>query len=266
MKVVVKVGGRILKEGLDNILESVAGLYRSGYRVVFVHGGGDVVTEYCKKMGIESKFVVSPSGIRSRYTDRQELEVYVMVMAGLINKTVVARLERREVKAVGLCGADASIAEAERKKRILVVDEKGRKRIIEGGYTGRIVRVNTEIVETLLKQGYVPVVAPIAIGDGELLNVDGDQMASRLAVGISADALVFLTDVPGIIYEGKLVRKLSTKEAEALAQKIGFGMNRKVMLAAEAVEQGVSRAIIASGMVDNPVERALRGEGSVIES
>jgi malate dehydrogenase (oxaloacetate-decarboxylating) len=153
-------------------------------KVIVVHGGGDEVTEMCKKLGIEPKFVISPEGIRSRYTDRDELEVYVMVMAGKINKLIVTKLNMLGVKAVGISGADGPTLIAERKKRIVIVDERGRKRVIGGGCTGRITYVEVRLLQILLDSGYIVVVAPIAINlsEGTMLNVDGDQVAYAIAI------------------------------------------------------------------------------------
>jgi acetylglutamate/LysW-gamma-L-alpha-aminoadipate kinase len=235
--------------------------------VVFIHGGGDVVTEYSRRMGVEPRFVVSPSGVRSRYTSAEELEVYVMVMAGKLNKEAVAWLNSRGVPAVGVSGVDCGILRASRKKRIVIVNEKGRRQVIPGGYTGKIHSVNTECLRRLLDAAGVVVVSPLALGDeGEMLNVDGDQAAAAIAMALRADALVLLTDVPGVLLDGRLVRRIPVGEAEEAAARTGKGMNRKILMAAEAVRGGVSRAIIAPGNVERPVARALSGEtGTLIE-
>lgn len=253
--VVVKAGGRALEQNMDGILESVARRAAGGLKLIFVHGGGDVVTRYEKAMGIEPKFVVSPQGIRSRYTDERELEVYVMVMAGKINKSIVARLNNLGVRAVGLTGADGGLMKAERKKKIVVLDERNRKRIIPGGFTGMIREVETGLLLSLLDGGYLPVVAPIALGDGgELLNVDADQAAGKIAEALKAETLVILTDVDGVIIDGKLMKNLRAGEVEALQSSIGFGMNRKVLMCARVVEEGVRQAVISSGLIQDPLK------------
>lgn len=262
---VVKAGGRALEQNLDGILKSLAQRARKGLRLVFVHGGGDVVSRYERLMGIEPKFVVSPQGIRSRYTDEKELEIYVMVMAGKLNKEIVSRLQAMGVKAIGLTGADGGLLRAERKKRIVIVDERGRKRAIPGGYTGAIREVNTELIEGLLSQGYTLVISPIALGSGyELLNVDADQAASNIARALKAEKLLILTDVDGVILDGKVLEKIRTDEVEALQSKIGVGMNRKVMMCAKAVKEGVSAAIIASGIGEDPLSAIEKKSGTWI--
>ncbi len=252
--IVVKAGGRALQQNFDNIVRSLAEGFSRGLKLVFVHGGGDIVSKYEKAMGIEPKFVISPQGIKSRYTDERELEVYVMVMAGKLNKEVVARLQLHGVEAIGVCGADGGLLKAERKKRIVIVDERGRRRAIPGGYTGRIREVNAELVKKLLGEGYLVVVSPIALSlDHELLNVDADQAAAKIAGALKAEKLLILTDVEGVIVDEEVLREIKVDEVEALKPKIGVGMNRKVLMCSEAVKQGVGEAIIASGLTENPL-------------
>ena len=264
LRIVVKAGGRPLKSSLDKIVESLAIHYGKGDEIVFVHGGGDWVTEYSKRMGVEPQFVVSPSGIRSRYTSREELDVYVMVMGGLLNKSIVHSLVSRGVKALGLTGVDLDLVRADRKKRIIVVDERGRKRVMPGGYTGKIVGVKGEVLSKMLEEGIMPVLASLANGDEAPLNVDGDQMAARVAEAVKADLLVLLSDVDGVVLNGSVIGDIRVDEAEDIANKVGYGMNRKILLAAEAVRNGVGKAIICNGTVDDPISNAKRGKGSVI--
>ena len=261
--IVVKAGGRVLEENLDGLLDSVSRHREGG--LVLVHGGGNAVSRYSEKLGVQPRFVVSPSGVRSRYTGPEELEVFVMVMAGKINKEIVAGLQRRGVNAVGLTGADGRVFVAERKARILVIDERGRKRVIPGGYTGKIRWVNKEFLETLLNRGLTPVLAPLAIGTGgELLNVDADQLAYSVATSLGAEILLLLSDVPGVLVNGRPVKKLRPEEAEELALKLGPGMNRKLLMAARAVRSGVDRCIIGDGLVPDPLGQALKGRGTVV--
>ncbi len=261
---VVKVGGKVLDRNLAKVVESV-GKEASKVPLVLAHGGGNVVTEYCKRLGVEPKFITSPEGIRSRYTDKDELEVYVMVMAGKLNKEIVSRLVSYGVKAVGITGADGPTLIAERKKRVVIIDERGRKRVIDGGYTGRLVTVNSNLLRTFLDNGYTPVIAPIAIdGEGNLLNVDADQVAFKVSSTLKADKLIILTDVPGVLINGEVVRRIRTGEIDEVVSKVGAGMNRKLIEAANAVRSGVGEVIIASGVTEDPLEDALKGNGTVV--
>ncbi len=264
MTIIVKIGGRVLNRNIDSIIKDIAELSKNR-KVVLVHGGGDIVSEFCKRLGVEPRFVVSPEGIRSRYTDERELEVYVMVMAGKINKLIVSKFRSLGCRAVGITGADGPTLLAERKKRIVIIDERGRKRVIDGGYTGRIVSIDTELINTLLERGYIVVVSPIAIdSEGTLLNVDGDQVAYTIASALKVESLVILTDVDGVIIDNNIVKEIKTSEINKIIEKVGAGMNRKILMAEKALENGVGKIVIASGNIDNPVTNALRGGGTSI--
>jgi len=268
MVIVVKIGGSILEKGVNpTILQDLKDIFIH-QKLLLVHGGGNQVTEIAEKLGKPQTFIVSPEGIRSRYTDWETVVIYTMVMVGKINKEIVSALHKAGVNAIGLSGIDGSAIKAERKKKLIVMDEKGRKRIIEGGYTGKIKSVNSDILNLLINNDYMPIVAPIAIGDeGELLNVDGDRAAAYVAGGIKADKIVFLTDVPGVLMDGKPIPKMSISEAKEIMPKIGFGMEKKVLAAIEALEMGVKESIIASGLVDNPIKSAIEHKnGTVISS
>lgn len=266
MILVVKLGGGILEEGLPEGFVEDFKLALREHRAVLVHGGGRLVDEVAEKMGKKQRFVVSPGGFRSRYTDKETMEIFAMVMAGKVNKGMVSALAKAGVKAIGLSGVDGGLIKAERKKRIIEVDERGRKRAIDGGYTGRIVEVDGRLLLSLLDMGYTPVVAPIALSEEyEALNVDGDRAAAHIAAALKADLLILLTDVPGLMVDGRLVPKLRLSEVEGALAKAGPGMVTKLYAAAEALRGGAKKAVIASGIRENPVSSALRGVGTVVE-
>lgn len=265
MRLVVKIGGSLMKQGVpQGLIDDIKALSPS-HQIVVVHGGGDVVTEYANRLGKEQRFVVSPEGIRSRYTDMETVEIYQMVMTGLLAKRLVASLTKTGLKGISVSGTDAQLIQGRRKAKLVIVDDRGRKVAIEGGFTGRVAGVNSLLLETLLAQGYVPVVSPVASGEGaEPLNIDGDKAAGAVATGIKADAVAFLTNVGGLELEGRLVPRLTPSEAKAKLPKIGFGMQKKVMGAAEAVEAGVGEAIISSGTRESPLTRALAHEDCTV--
>ncbi|MEM2236799.1 MAG: [LysW]-aminoadipate/[LysW]-glutamate kinase [Candidatus Caldarchaeum sp.] len=263
--IVVKAGGRALASNMVNILNSISARARAG--VVFVHGGGDIVSEYEKRLGMQPRIVTSPSGIRSRLTDEAELEVYAMVMAGKLGKKMSAFLNSKGVKAINMAGVDSGLIRAQRKKKIIILDERGRKRIVDGGYTGTITTVDADAIKKFIEMGYLLVITPLALGEeGEMLNIDGDSAASAIASAVKADALYILTDVEGLMLDGKLVPRLTLAEARAILDRIGPGMNRKVLMAANAVEAGVKKAIISSGLKADPLLEADSGCGTVIEA
>lgn len=264
----LKVGGSIIKKGLNSSIVTDIQKILGTERLVIVHGGGDEVTRIAENLGKHQRFIVSPSGIRSRYTDEETIKIYTMVMTGKINKEIVAFLLSRGVSAIGLSGIDATLLKAKRKKRLVIVDERGRRRIIDGGYTGKIEDVNYGVIELLINSGYVPVVSSVAIGtDYEFLNVDADRAAAYLAGALKAEKIIFLTDVHGVIIEGKTVRELKMTDAEKLLTKMGAGMDKKVLASIEALKMGVGETIIAPGFVENPIIEGINhSKGTVITS
>lgn len=266
MLIVVKMGGSILKEGASADLIADLKNVLVENQVVLVHGGGVEVTETASKLGKEQQFVISPEGFRSRYTDRETIEIYSMVMAGKINKQIVLSMQKQGIPTVGLSGLDAKILQAERKKRIISVDERGRKRVIDGGYTGKINNINTALLHFLLEKGYTPIVTPIATSEEyEPLNVDGDRTAAVIAGALKADFLILLTDVQGLMLKGERIHKITSSEVREILSSIGAGMSTKVHAGIEALNQGVKEVIITAGTNKNPVSSALKHEtGTVI--
>lgn len=265
---VLKVGGDIFKNGLNQALAKDVKKVLESEKLVIVHGGGDEVTEVAEKLGKKQTFITSFKGIRSRYTDEETIEIYIMVMAGKVNKTIVKWLLSYGIPAVGLSGIDGKLLTANRKKKLVIIDEKGRRRIIDGGYTGKINAVNSNLLEILIKSGYVPVVSPIALGEeNEYLNVNGDRAAAQIAGALKANKIIFLTDVSGVHLGEECLKHLSLKEAKEILPKIGSGMDMKIIASIEALELGVKEAIIASGLINEPITNALKGlNGTVISS
>jgi acetylglutamate/LysW-gamma-L-alpha-aminoadipate kinase len=233
--------------------------------VILVHGGAKEVTKVSKQLGKEPKFVVSPSGIKSRYTDKETAEIFTMVMSGRINKMIVRMLQKNGINAIGLSGVDGKLIQADRKKKLLIMNEKGRKQAIEGGYTGKITDVNSSLVKLLLDQGYTPVISPIAISeDSDFLNVDGDRAAAYVAGKVSSDKVLFLTNVDGLLMDEKLVNNLTLAEAKEIRPKIGFGMEKKILAATEALDMGVTEALIANGQKENPISSAIAHDNCTV--
>lgn len=259
--IVVKIGGSIVSDSLHaSIFDDLAALLHRE-RIVIVHGGGKQVTNIADRLGIKQQFIVSPGGIKSRYTDRDTIEAYTMVMSGQVNKSIVKNLIRRGINAVGIAGIDGGLLRAERKKKLLIINDKGRKMSIDGGYTGKINHVNNSLIDVLLDNHFLPVVSPIALGEEfEYLNVDGDRAAAYIAGKMHADKVMFLTDVPGLQIDGKLIENLNLEEAKRILPKIGFGMEKKILACTEALELGVGEAIVGNGSRENPIRTLLDHE------
>ena len=255
--ITIKIGGSVVDNLHPSTIDDIKKVVEQE-GVILVHGGGKEVTKVTEQLGKEPKFVVSPSGIKSRYTDKETSEIFTMVMSGRINKTIVQMLQKNGINAVGLSGMDGKTIEANRKKKLMIMNEKGRKQVIDGGYTGKISNVNSDLIKTIMDKGYTPVISPIAISEeSEFLNVDGDRAAANVAGHVKADKVLFITNVDGLLMEDKLVEKLSLKEAKEIIPKIGFGMEKKILAATEALEMGVTEALIANGQKENPISSAM---------
>jgi acetylglutamate/LysW-gamma-L-alpha-aminoadipate kinase len=255
--IVVKIGGSIV-DGLHfTALEDIKNIIKRD-KLVLVHGGGKEVTKIATKLGKEQKFIVSPGGVKSRYTDKETAEIYTMVMSGKINKAIVGMLLRHGIKAVGISGLDGFVLKAQRKKKLLIINENGRKMVVDGGYTGKIDAVDPSLIQILLAQGYTPVISPIAISEEfDFLNVDGDRAAAYIAAGLKAQTVVFITNVAGLILDDKLVTEITLEQANASLSKIGYGMEKKIIASKEAIEMGVNESVIASGKVEYPISAAV---------
>ena len=262
--ITIKIGGSVVDNLHPTTISDIKKVSEQE-GVILVHGGGKEVTKVTEQLGKEPKFVVSPSGIKSRYTDKETAEIFTMVMSGKINKTIVQMLQKNGINAIGLSGLDGKIIQADRKKKLIIMNEKGRKQVIDGGYTGKISSVNADLISTLLEKGYTPVISPIAISEeSDFLNVDGDRAAANVAGNVKANKVLFITNVDGLMMDEKLVQNLTQTEAKEIMQKIGFGMEKKILAATEALEMGVSEALIANGQKENPISSAINHENCTV--
>jgi acetylglutamate/LysW-gamma-L-alpha-aminoadipate kinase len=261
---VIKLGG---SAGL-NYEAFLDNLARVEEPTVFIHGGNAEFDRVSKLLGIEPRHVTSSTGQSSRFTDRETLEVMLMVYCGKINKVLVEGLQRRGVNAVGLSAIDGRIATGRRKPAIRVIED-GKPKMLRGDYAGSIDDIDTTLITLLLGAGYLPVLTPPALSkDGEAINVDGDKLATELAVALGADQLLVFSNTPGLLAdvrdEGSLVTSISLAnmaEADAMAQG---RMKKKVQAAQDAIERGVGRVIFADARIERPISRALEGAGTTI--
>lgn len=265
--IVLKIGG---SEGInyDFIADDVADLVKEGQPLVVVHGGSALTNQVAGQLGHPPQFVTSMSGFTSRRTDRRTLEIFEMVYCGQVNKGLVERLQRRDVNAVGLSGLDGRLWEGPRKDAIKVI-ENGRRRVIRDDYTGKVEKVNIALLRLLLEAGLLPVLTPPAASyEGEAINVDGDRAAAATAAAMQAEALIILSNVPGLLArfpdEASLIRRIPAANIDQFMGAAEDRMKKKVLGAQEALAQGIGRVVFADGRVEQPVRRALAGEGTVI--
>ncbi len=266
--IVIKVGG---SEGIEYeaVCADIAQLVAEGQQVVLVHGGSHLTNQVATALGHPPQFVTSPSGYTSRLTDRATLEIFEMVYCGQVNKNIVERLQRHNVNAVGLSGLDGRLWQGARKQAIKVV-ENGRTRIIRDNLTGKVEQVNTTLLWGLLHSGFVPVLTPPALSyEGEAMNVDGDRAAAATAVALDAAELLILSNVPGVLRhfpdESSLIPFVAAAEIDHVAQTYTQGRMRiKLLGAQEALHGGVHRVILGDARGEQPVLKALDGQGTVI--
>ncbi|MBO0888476.1 [LysW]-aminoadipate/[LysW]-glutamate kinase [Candidatus Bathyarchaeota archaeon] len=265
MIAVFKIGDRAMTNAFsDTALKDIADTHGT-IQTVIVHGGGDTVTRVAEQLNIPQQFVVSPEGFKSRVTDEKTIEVFTMVMGGKINKKIVRDLQKIGIPAVGLSGIDGGILQASRKTRIIAKDSNGRRRVVEGGYTGKITRVEESLIQTMLAEKYLPVIAPIALGtEFEPLNVDGDRAAAQIAASLDADVLVLLTDVEHVQVNGQPIGHWTVEEAKSQLAGIGPGMNTKLQAAIEAVSLGVKKVVIAPAKGESPYSDAINGKSGTV--
>jgi acetylglutamate/LysW-gamma-L-alpha-aminoadipate kinase len=235
---------------------------------VVVHGANALMKEVSAKMGLTERFILSPSGHTSRYTDPQTLDVLIMVYAGLANKLIVANLARHGIPAVGLSGADGHLLLGKRKENILAV-EGTKVKVVRDSATGKIETANASLLRLLLDAGYLPVVTvPVITERGELINVDNDRVTAVLARDLGADKVVMLFEAPGLLEdparEDSRIPSLTHRELEVYLGKAEGRMKKKLLAAQEALSFGVRSIYFGDGRIAQPITRALKGEGTVI--
>ncbi len=235
MKVVIKIGGGALEDSglVTQCADAILKLINDGHRITVVHGGGADLTRTLARLGKTSEFI---DGLR--VTDAETRDIAIMLLAGRINKTLVASLGSAGLSAIGLCGGDGGTFRA-------------RKRNHRGGdlgFVGEIAAMEARWLDAICDQGGVPVISSLALGaDGQYYNVNADQMAAACAIGWHADALFFLTDVPGVKdANGAVIRWLDMGQIAVLIDHavIAGGMRPKLEACREALRKGVGRVRI----------------------
>jgi acetylglutamate kinase len=267
--IVVKYGGAAMGDPSlgQAFARDIALLKQSGVNPIVVHGGGPQIGEMLKKMGIKSEF---KGGLR--VTDKATVEIVEMVLAGSINKEIVAMINKEGEWAIGLSGKDGNMVFAEKATRTSVDPDSKIEEVIDLGFVGEPVEIDRTLLDLLARSEMIPVLAPVAPGrDGETYNINADTFAGAIAGALSATRLLFLTDVPGVLDKGKrLIEELTVKEAKALIADgtISGGMIPKVETCLYALEAGVEGVVILDGKVSHAVLLELltdHGAGTLIK-
>ncbi|MBI1262033.1 MAG: acetylglutamate kinase [Rhizobiales bacterium] len=246
--VVVKYGGHAMgdEELGAEFARDIVLLKQSGINPIVVHGGGPQIGAMLNRLGIKSEF---SGGLR--ITDKATVEVVEMVLAGSINKQIVAQLNQAGGQAIGLCGKDGNLIVARKIEKKIHDPESNIEKILDLGFVGEPEKINPGILETILKSDIIPVIAPVGVSvKGETYNINADTVAGAIAAAMGAARLLLLTDVRGVLNkDGKLIERLSVGEARALMKDgtISGGMIPKIETCIESVEGGVEAVVILDG-------------------
>ena len=246
--VVIKYGGHAMvdEQLKEDFARDVTLLKFIGVHPVVVHGGGPQINSVLDKMGIQPKFVRG-----MRLTDDATMDVVEMVLGGKVNKSIVAQINQQGGRAVGLSGKDGGLIQA-CKMQIVVREDAGKPpEILDPGMVGQVTSINPHIIHTLTREGYIPIIAPVGVGEaGETYNINADLVASQVAIALNATRLILMTDVDGVLDEQR--RLISSIDAATIQQMIASsqitgGMIPKIECAVEALQNGVKKVPIING-------------------
>jgi acetylglutamate kinase len=259
--VVVKYGGAAMKDGSlkEGVIRDLVFMSCVGIRPVLVHGGGPEINNWLEKIGIEPQF---KNGLR--VTNAATMDVVEMVLVGRVNKEIVSLINQAGAKAVGLCGKDGNLITAR---------PDGREEI---GFVGEVSNINVDILNTLVKSGYIPVVSSVAADEnGQAYNINADTVAGEIAAALGAEKLILMTDTPGLMKDFKdpttLIRQLDIQGARALIDDgtVSGGMIPKLTCCIRSLAQGVKAAHIIDGRLSHSLLLEIftdNGTGSMIVS
>lgn len=251
---VIKYGGHAMENDAlkSSFARDIVLMKLVGFNPVIVHGGGPQISQLLKRIGKESRFI---DGMR--VTDSETMDVVEMVLGGLVNKEIVRDINSHGGRAVGLTGKDGNLIRA----RKLTITRQGPElqapEIIDMGHVGAVAKIDTDIIKTLIKNDFIPVIAPIGVGkDGESYNINADLVAGKIAEVLHAEKLMLLTDTTGVLdKQGTLLTGLDARRVQALIDDgtIHGGMLPKIACALDAVRAGVKAAHIIDGRIDHAV-------------
>jgi len=252
--IVIKYGGHaMIDEDLKDLFaRDIVMMKYIGINPVVVHGGGPQIGTFLKKIGKESKFIQG-----MRVTDEETMDIVEMVLVGKINKEITGLINRHGGKAVGLSGKDGDLTKAE---KYLLSAEKAKDtppEIIDVGLVGKVKSINADLLLSLEKEGFIPVIAPTGVGEqGETYNINADLVAGAVAAALQAEKLILLTDVQGVLdREGALMNTINNSDAEAMIQSgvIDGGMFPKVKCCLKALRGGVKKTHIIDGRLKHAI-------------
>lgn len=264
--ILVKMGGG-KKINWDYIAQDLSVLSKKE-KLVVVHGASVKRDEIAEKLGWKMRTIISPTGVSSVFTDEKAIEVMLMVYAGLVNKQIVAKLQEYGVNAVGLSGVDGRLWQA-RWKRNLYIKEGDKVKLVRDSLTGRVEKVNDDLLRLLLENNYVPVLCPPALSwENKIVNTDNDWAAAVVAGTLKIKKIVVLFEAPGFLRDASdettVITTIGKERLDEFMQYAKGRMRKKVLGAKKAMEMGVEEVYFGDGRVKNPIIKALKGKGTVI--
>jgi acetylglutamate kinase len=248
MTIVVKYGGHaMVDEQLKaDFARDITLMKFTGLNPVVVHGGGPQINKVLDQMGMKHQFIKG-----MRLTDEATMDVVEMVLGGKVNKDIVTQINKQGGKAVGLSGKDGELIRAKKLHIVYQEDESKPPEIIDPGLVGQVTQINPSIINTLSREGFIPIIAPVGTGDsGETYNINADLVASSMAVALSAKRLILLTDVNGVLnLSGELISSIDMEKIDQMIKEkaISGGMIPKIECALEALKNGVEKVHIING-------------------
>lgn len=254
--IVVKYGGNaMINETLKkSVMEDMVFLANQGIKLVLVHGGGPEISHMLDKVGKESKFI---DGLR--YTDQEIMDVVQMVLAGKVNKKLVALIHQMKGKAIGLCGVDGAMIQVEKKKGD-----------VDLGFVGEITSTHPEVIEMALNNGFIPIIATVGVDqEGQVYNINADTAAASIASALKAEKFISMTDIRGLLMdkddEDTLIPNLSIYDVPELIEKgiINGGMIPKIACCVDAIKNGLYEAAIIDGRREHSILLELSSDQSI---
>lgn len=236
--------------------------------VMLVHGANATRDEVAEQLGYKTKIITSPSGIESVYTDQKAIDIFLMSYAGLVNKNIVALLQKNELNAVGLTGIDGRLWEARQKKQLYIKDGN-KEKMITGSLTGKVEKVNPKIVKILIENKFIPVICPPAISfEKEVVNTDNDWAVAMMIGELKIKYAISLFEAPGMLKdvndEKSIVKEIKSTNLDEYLSYAKGRMKKKVLGVQKAFELGLEKMYWADGRVESPITKALNQEGTVI--
>ena len=263
----IKIGGG-KNINLEYVCQDIKTLVDEGEELVVVHGASVVRDEVAEKLGLPTKTITSPTGISSVYTNSDAINIFLMTYSGLVNKKIVATLQRCGVNAVGLSGIDGRLWTGKRKTA--VYSKVGTKtKLITDNMTGRVTQINVHLIHLLLDNKYVPVICPPALSEeNEIINTDNDWATAVMASKLRIEKMVVLFEAPGFLKkvndEASLIKKIDKHKLNEYIIYAQGRMKKKLLGAQEAFRLGLQKMYWSDGRVRNPIINALKGAGTII--